>query len=165
MHAEKLHGCEDMHLHVDGDDRTLFLACAADMADRLDWFPPMGHVDRPKSGIKDRFFAWNLHSDVLTELKTPWTGDFVSHGIDVVPTGNKREVAIYAINHLTTGSVVEKFTHLLGSGELEHVRTFNNQEVVSTPNDLYVVDESDDMFYVTNDHVHKLNLSYTKWLT
>lgn len=152
MHPDRLHGCEDMHLHIDGKDRILFLACAASLEDRVDWFPAMGHSSKPKS-IKDKLFAWNLSSDQVTELTTSWTGDFVSHGIDVVPTRKPREVAIYVINHLTRGSVVEKFTHTVGSQTVSHIKTFDDQTVVTTPNDIYVSDESDDRFYVTNDHV------------
>lgn len=152
--SDKLFGCEDMNLHVDGSDRILYLACAADMADRQDWFPAMGHVSKPKSGIKDKFYALDLISDELTELTTPsWTADFVSHGIDVVSTQNHKEVAIYAINHLPSGSVVEKFTHKIGTGELKHIKTFEDQQLVTTPNDLYVANEADDLFFVTNDHV------------
>lgn len=152
MHPDLLHGCEYMNLHVDGTDRILFLACASDLADRVDWFPAMGHVSAPKP-IKDKLYAWDLVSDELTELTTSWTGDFVSHGIDVVPTSNSKEVAIYAINHLKTGSVIEKFTHKLGTSTAKHIKTINDQKFVTTPNDIYVSDESDDRFYVTNDHV------------
>lgn len=155
MHPETLHGCEDMNLHIDGKDRILFLACATNVADRIDWFPAIGHVSNPKS-IKDKLFAWDLNSDEVSELTTSWTGDFVSHGIDVVPTKNSKEVAIYAINHLPTGSVVEKFTHKIGSTTAKHIKTFDDQSVVTTPNDVYVSDESDDRFYVTNDHVRAL---------
>lgn len=156
VHADKFIGCEDMHLHVDGDVRTMFLACATDMQHRIDWFPAMGHVSKPKSGIKDRLYAWDLVKDEVTELSTgSWTSDFVSHGFDVVPTKNAREVAIYAINHLTTGSVIEKFTHKLGSSAVSHVRTIEDQLIVTTPNDIYVADETDDFFYTTNDHVRQ----------
>lgn len=153
MHPDQLIGCEDLHLHVDGEDRILITACTSDMQNRVDWFPAMGHTSNPRAGIKDKLFVWNLNTDVLTELSTTWTGDFVSHGIDVVPTGNLKEIAIYAINHLVSGSVVEKFTHKIGSSEAQHIKTFDDQSIVSTPNDLYVVDEADDLFYVTNDHV------------
>lgn len=153
-HADTLYGCEDMHLYVEHGERILFLACAASMQDRHDWFPAMGHVSHPKTGIKDRFYAWDLKTDRVTELDTgSWTGDFVSHGIDVVPTSEEREVAIYAINHLPTGSVIEKLVHKVGSSSVSHVRTFDDQARVFTPNDIYVADEKDDFFYTTNDHV------------
>lgn len=154
IHSDKLFGCEEMMLHVDGSDRILYLACAADMADRQDWFPAMGHVSNPKSGIKDKFYALDLVSDELTELTAPsWTSDFVSHGIDVISTQNKKEVAIYAVNHLPSGSVIEKFTHKIGTTKLTHIKTFEDKRLVTTPNSLYVADEADDFFFVTNDHV------------
>lgn len=161
MYPDRLVGCEDLHLHIDGDDRIIFTACTTDLRHRVDWFPAMGHTETPKTGIKDKLFAWDLNTDTLTELSSTWTGDFVSHGIDVVPTGNAKEVAIYAINHLISGSVVEKFTHKIGSSVVQHIKTFNDQSIVSTPNDLYVVDEADDFFYVTNDHVSKLMLEFS----
>ncbi|ORY86963.1 hypothetical protein BCR37DRAFT_343068 [Protomyces lactucae-debilis] len=158
LYPEMLQGCEDGNLIVDGEDRYLFLACAANLHDRHEWFPAMGHADHPEKSIKDKFFAWNLNTDKIQELSTPnFKGDYVSHGIDVVST-NPKEVAFYAVNHLGSGSVIEKFTLKLGSKTMEHIKTFDDQEFVNTPNDVYVADVADDLFYVTNDHRFKTGL-------
>jgi hypothetical protein len=151
LYPEVLQGCEDGNLVVDGEERYLFLACAANLHDRHAWFPAMGHVDQPDRFIKDKFFAWNLNTDKIQELSTPnFQGGYVSHGIDVVSTGSK-QVTFYAVNHISSGSVIEKFTHKLGSKTMEHIKTFRD-ELVTTPNDVYVADVEDDLFYVTNDH-------------
>ena len=146
-----------MNLIVEGSRRILFLACASNVMDRVDWFPAMGHKKELAAPIRDKFFAWDLKADTVTELTMDGPEEFVSHGIDVVVTGSGK-VAIYAVNHRYSGSTIEKYTHTLGSKSLEHIKTFEDQDLVYTPNDVYVADERDDLFFVTNDHMFRVGL-------
>ncbi|BFZ53689.1 hypothetical protein PYCC9005_000719 [Savitreella phatthalungensis] len=157
IHHNVLAGCEDLALHVSGSTRLLYTACAANVEERIPWFPAMGHFSDPELGsrIRDKLFVLDLTTDKLTELKTPnFVSTFVSHGIDVIPTKkDPTVVAIYAINHTPKGSVVEKFYHKVGSAEARHQKTFSSAEYMYSPNDLHVFDESRDAFFYTNDHL------------
>lgn len=160
IHPNVLQGCEDIHLYESGAARYLFAICSEDMEKRKLWFPGIAHRSDPGIHIVDKLFALNLDNDELTYISFQgFKTDFVSHGFDVIGEPNSpRSVALYAINHLPSGSVVEKFVHTLGTDTAKHVRTFDDQKHVFTPNDLHVVDVVDDRFYVTNDHMFKEGL-------
>lgn len=154
IHKGVLQGCEDFAVVNNGDSRILYTACSADVNDRVRFWPPMGHFDEPEHGatVRDKLFALDLDTDELTELRTPnFVSNYLSHGIDVVPS-KAGENAIYAINHLPKGSVVEKFVHKVGSKEAKHRATFRSKKFMWAPNDLYVIDEKRDAFFYSNDH-------------
>ena len=69
-------------------------------------------------------------------------------GFDYLET-SPGKILIYAINHRRTGSMIERFSHEIGSSSLVYEKSFNcHNDIIFTPNDVAVVGE--DEFYVTN---------------
>jgi hypothetical protein len=130
---------------------------------RKRWFPPLGHLDKDIPGtIRDSFFIYDIEHDSVTKLEVenlPPDADLVLHGIDIVqPTSN--ELIIFSVNHRRTGSVIERFKHILGSKIMKHEKTFdgNKSGYLFTPNSVTVVDHMTNSFYSSNDHRHKQGL-------
>ena len=75
-------------------------------------------------------------------------------------------ILIYAINHRRTGSMIERFSHTIGSTLLVYERSFDcHNDIIFTPNDVAVVGK--DEFYVTNvsSFVYSVDCRTTSLLT
>lgn len=73
----------------------------------------------------------------------------MAHGIGIIQDPNDEStVLIAAVNHKRTGSVIERFTHKIGSKVAVHVETIKN-DLLTNPNDVVPIDAH--RFYATND--------------
>jgi arylesterase/paraoxonase len=91
------------------------------------------------------------------------------HGMDVVPSSsNPNDLLIYLINHraplgnvlaskVGADSVIELFKTTVGGSTMTHIRTFQDESVIITPNDL-VGSPDGKSFYFTNDHGARVGL-------
>ncbi|KAK9768256.1 hypothetical protein K7432_001278 [Basidiobolus ranarum] len=144
---KELQACEDIHIHH--STATAFLTCGEPQR-RLQWYPPIQKLD--KAGAKkDYFVKYDLTTDTYQTLKVlnfPST-ELSLHGIGMRENPeNPKELILAAVNHRTSGSVIEIFMHSIGSDELVHVETVVH-ELIHSPNDIVVLSKNE--FYVTND--------------
>ncbi|KAL4919097.1 hypothetical protein BDW62DRAFT_200253 [Aspergillus aurantiobrunneus] len=155
--------CEDLHYYT--PDNLIFTACEDAVLPRFQWFPPLGHLDKPPEspGSIHVIDPQALRSSRLAFENFP--GPFITHGIDVIQDPDRPgAVYIFAVNHLANPehrsetdapkarSQIEVFHHVLKTGTARHVRSVRHP-LVKTPNDLYAT--SPYSLYVTNDHYHR----------
>ncbi|ORX93007.1 calcium-dependent phosphotriesterase [Basidiobolus meristosporus CBS 931.73] len=144
---KELQACEDIHIHH--STATAFLTCGSPQR-RTQWYPPIQKMDKAGAGV-DQFVKYDLATDTYQALKVvnyPHT-ELVLHGIGMHENPeNPKELIIAAVNHRTSGSVIEIFTHPVGSDKLVHVETVVH-ELIHSPNDIVVLSKKE--FYVTND--------------
>ncbi|GAO51014.1 hypothetical protein SAICODRAFT_7173 [Saitoella complicata NRRL Y-17804] len=164
-----LTGCEDMHLYEseDGETRIMYLACSADLGKRTQWFPPGFHLNKtvvPEGPVRDNVFALDLNTNHLTRLdfhNFPADEDIVLHGFDFAQN-SPHHLSFFFINHRRTGSVIEKFAHSIGTGQLYHHETFNvSEHGTHVPNDVLAISDSE--FYVTNMRSSNPHTAHPLW--
>jgi arylesterase/paraoxonase len=151
-YPEKFQACEDIKPLKMESKSFLVLACSHDVTARMKWYPPITHFDKNFTGnIRDHFFMYDINGDLATQLEIedfPADADLVLHGFDFARDGDK--IIIYAVNHRRSGSVIERFSHQLGSNTLKYEKTFDGTAVVPHPNSVTVVDHKTNAFYISN---------------
>jgi len=158
QHADLFLGCEDIKLV----DDTIYTACNADIRNRLKYWPEYARQARPWAG--DKFFRWDTVADTVVEIElrgipgddgTAESRSFHGFDVNVLPDGT---VSIYAVNHLRSASVVDKFVHSPDTAFATHVARLNTTVAGAPPhpNNVFSVPERDaeNAVYVTNDHLH-----------
>lgn len=100
-----------------------------------------------------------------------------AHGFDLVPSRKNpdTEAFVYLVNHrprldgrsaeLGADSAIELFKTTIGSDTLVHIKTFEDENVIITPNDLSG-SADDDSFFFMNDHGTRADkvLSFLSWV-
>jgi len=128
------------------------MACSSKET-RFHWFPALAHFEfEYKPTQPDGLYTYNMDTGKVTPLEMMGLeGEFFSHGMDFLQT-SETDMTIMAINHKYAGSVVEIFSHKIGSTVLTHVETVVH-DLITTPNSIVAL--SPTSFYATNDHANK----------
>jgi hypothetical protein len=161
QHPEKLVGCEDMVLVGD----HIYTACLADLQNRFKYEPSYSHAQHPIPDVPgDKLFRWDLSSNSVVELELRGLpgGDNAEsrsfHGLDVNVLPSSPFVTIFLINHLPSGSVIEKFDHNPTTSYATHVLRIETTAdgAPYNPNNIFALPELDgeSAMYVTNDHYY-----------
>ncbi|KAG6026479.1 hypothetical protein E4U19_002568 [Claviceps sp. Clav32 group G5] len=165
--------CEDLHYHESSD--LLFTACEGTEHTRQAWFPALGLLGDPTTGLRAQGALEVIDPHTMKVKKLTFTnfnGPFVTHGIDVLDDPEKPEgeaVYIFAVNHVPSPaysqnknakgpkarSIIEVFYYIIGSDTVAHVRSVWDP-LITTPNDIVAV--SPTSFFVTNDHYYREGL-------
>ncbi|CAI2173407.1 18584_t:CDS:2 [Funneliformis geosporum] len=150
---EDVEACEDIHIH----HRTgyAFMPCGSDYERINGFFPPFESFNLSHH-IRDTPQIYDINNDKFIPLALknfPPEEDFVSHGLGIYEDPeNENKLYMFFINHKRTGSVVEKFEHILHTNELIHLETIKHELIVN-PNDVVPVSKHE--FYFTNDHHYR----------
>ncbi|CAG8438996.1 8545_t:CDS:2 [Funneliformis caledonium] len=150
---EDVEACEDIHIH----HRTgyAFMACGSEYERLHGYFPPID-IFNSSHHIRDTPQIYDINKDNFIPLvlkNYPPEEDFISHGFGIYEDPeNENKLYMFFINHKKTGSVVEKFEHILHTKELIHLETIEH-ELIKTPNDVVPVSKHE--FYFTNDHYYR----------
>ncbi|KAG6010170.1 hypothetical protein E4U21_007647 [Claviceps maximensis] len=165
--------CEDLHYHEHSN--LLFTACEGTEHTRHAWFPGLGVLDDPTTGLRAQGALQTVDPVTMKAKKlrfTNFNGPFVTHGIDVLDDPERKEgeaVYIFAVNHVPSPayaqdkntkepkarSIIEVFHHFIGSDTVDHVRSVWHP-LITTPNDIIAL--SPTSFFVTNDHYYREGL-------
>ncbi|KAF5321192.1 hypothetical protein D9619_001339 [Psilocybe cf. subviscida] len=149
----------------------LYLACSKPSS-RTHWTPAVGRLNETGASFDDYVATYDPKSRVVTKLTVRGfssTRGLSLHGMDVVPSATDSDMLfVYLVNHrapLRNGkpvpakdvgadSVIEIFKTTLGGREMTHVKTVED-DIIITPND--VIGEPDGAsFYFTNDRDRKV---------
>ncbi|KAI9757928.1 MAG: hypothetical protein M4579_003264 [Chaenotheca gracillima] len=160
-HEDVLSGCADMKLH----GRTIYATCLSQgsKGEHRRWISPQTVLrDQKLQKPRDELIAWNLDTDTVTILDLnnyANSDDRAFHGLDIVQVSPSL-LSIYVINHLPSGSVIEKFTHEPLKSSASHVATFSNPSLVPNPHSVWAVpgEDTHSAFYVTSDKKHRSGL-------
>jgi arylesterase / paraoxonase len=144
----------------------VYLACSTQES-RTQWSPPCAYFNASGASLDDYVAVFNPQSRKVTRLGLTGFNNARAlslHGMDVVPDSeDPNQLWVYLVNHrvplegdpakVGADSVVEVFKTYLESPTLEHIRTVEDERII-TPNDLIGSDDGKS-FYVTNDRAAK----------
>ncbi|KIK09759.1 hypothetical protein K443DRAFT_300237 [Laccaria amethystina LaAM-08-1] len=166
----ELSACEKIVLHQ--PTGLVYLACSTPQS-RIHWTPTMGRLNATGASRTDYVATYDPKTSRITRLNV---ANFATqsrglslHGMDVVPSSsNPNDLLIYLINHraplgnvlaskVGADSVIELFKTTVGGSTMTHIRTFQDESVIITPNDL-VGSPDGKSFYFTNDHGARVGL-------
>ena len=148
----------------------VYLACST-LESRKVWAPYFNIFTKPSTEDYVALYnPANPTTEAFTRLRLEGFTDprgLNTHGMDLVPSSkNPKEAFIYLVNHrpyldgnsteLGANSVIEVFRTVVGSDTLVHVTTFEDPEVVYTPNSVSGSPDGDWAFF-TNDFASKTN--------
>jgi arylesterase/paraoxonase len=157
----------------------LYLACSKPSS-RTHWTPAVGRLNETGASFDDYVATYDPKSRTVTKLSVRGfssTRGLSLHGMDVVPSASDPDMLfVYLVNHrapmrngkavpakdVGADSVIEIFKTTLGGKEMTHVKTVEN-DIIITPND--VIGEPDGKsFYFTNDRDRKVG-HVSIWIT
>ncbi|KAG9316357.1 hypothetical protein JVU11DRAFT_2390 [Chiua virens] len=158
----QLQACEKLVLHQPSG--LIYLACSTPHS-RMHWTPTLGRLNVSGRSQLDYVATYDAYTDAINFLSFSghlFPRGISMHGMDVVPASDDRSTLyVYLVNHrepesgdarrVGTDSVIEVFKTRIGSNTLEHVRTFQDPNVIVTPNDV-VGSPDGKSIYFTNDH-------------
>lgn len=142
-----LSGCEDGQLHTESSQ--IYFACSS-LPDRQKFFPPLEHFHDRKLKHRGVIAIMDLktRNSHILEFETEF--EFNPHGLGLVTDPKNDKVVLLAlVNHKQSGSVVERFKHVIGTSKLEHYETVQDQFLLNNPSDVVPITER--TFYATND--------------
>lgn len=148
----------------------VYLACSS-IPGRIAWAPYTLNFERSPSLPKDYIAFYDPSTSAVRKLsfQNTYEGfEYHSHGMDVVPSKSDPNVLfVYLVNHrpqsgdkegkekvLGADSVIELFKTTVGGDTLTHVKTFEDADVIVTPNDISGSSDGESFFF-TNDMPHK----------
>ncbi|CAJ0922723.1 11316_t:CDS:2 [Entrophospora sp. SA101] len=134
-----IEACEDIVIHHESG--YAFMACGNSELRRTHWFPGSGVFKNKIIQYRETVFSYNI--DVYVVL----------HGFGIHQDPADHNVLyLFLINHKRSGSVVEIFSHIIGSQELHYMETIKD-DLINSPNNVFPVSKNE--FYVTNVHYSK----------
>jgi arylesterase/paraoxonase len=110
--------------------------------------------DRRDSTRKGKIYVYDLQAEkpVLVDLTANFREDFHPHGISLYKTTEEKTL-LFVVNHRRLPQkrhTIELFE--LVDVALVHLKTFENPDLLTAPNDIVAVSET--QFYVSNDHYY-----------
>ncbi|TPX65171.1 arylesterase [Spizellomyces sp. 'palustris'] len=143
-------GCEDIVIHH--KTGHAFMACSS-VEGRKSFFPPLAHFGEEKE-TTEPVYVYDIKKKSVKRLTLKgFPHELHTHGVGLWqdPTDSS-SIYLFFINHRPSGSVVEIFTHELGTNVLNHVETVSHPLII-TPNDIVALGPR--TFYVSNDHHYR----------
>lgn len=149
----------------------LYLACSTTES-RAQWTPALDRINAAGRSEEDYIATYDPQTSKITRLKIlGYHSDrgLSVYGMDVVPSSaDPTQLFVYVVNHripllnrsakdLGADSSIEIYRTTVGGSTLTHLKTVEDQVVITTPND--IVGSSDGQsFHFTNDHGFKTGL-------
>ncbi|KNC99823.1 uncharacterized protein SPPG_05197 [Spizellomyces punctatus DAOM BR117] len=140
-------GCEDIVIHH--KTGLAFMPCSS-VEGRQSFFPPLAHFGEEKE-TTEPVYVYDIKKKSVKRLTLKgFPHELHTHGVGLwQDPADSSSIYLFFINHRPSGSVVEIFTHELGTDVLNHIETVSHP-LILTPNDIVPIGPR--TFYVSNDH-------------
>jgi hypothetical protein len=132
--APELEGCEGGQA-VEG---LVYYACTS-VKDRTQYFPGSALSSPNPSKAKGWIAVFDPKTETASKLKyhllnnyrfeSFGDNEFNSHGMSLWQDPNDKVLYVAAVNHKLSGSVIELFSHEIGSGSLKHFKTVRDKNI------------------------------------